>query len=213
MPQDIDEDVEQPNEVVEQMEWPQQVIYWKYIAAMNQTLRGENENKFKDMIAADRVKISALSVKVAKLSAQNRRLGEKLSKTRSRTLSVYKDKSPTGLYERDVNQSLFNEANKESEDPPTGRASPKPFFTDIHKESEDAPPGEVPPPEAYRIDTALEAEINKGEKESPSAKELLTCTETGTKRKGTGRKISLAVDVPSVGPSTGHDTETQTCIG
>ncbi|ONK55565.1 uncharacterized protein A4U43_UnF1580 [Asparagus officinalis] len=113
----------------------------------------------------------------------------------------------------DVNQLLFNEANKKSEDPPTVRASPQLFFTDIHKESEDAPPGEVPPPEAYRIDTALEAEINEGEKVSPPAKELLTCTEIGPQREGTGREITPAVDVPSAGPSTGHDTETQTCIG
>ena len=97
MPQDIDEDAEQPNDAVEQMDWPQQVIYWKSIAAMNESLRRENENKFKGMIAADRVKISALSVKVAKLSAQNRRLREELSEARSGTLSVYKDKSPTGL--------------------------------------------------------------------------------------------------------------------
>ncbi|ONK71196.1 uncharacterized protein A4U43_C04F5870 [Asparagus officinalis] len=94
---DIDEDAEQPNDAVEQMDWPQQVIYWKSIAAMNESLRRENENKFKGMIAADRVKISALSVKVAKLSAQNRRLREELSEARSGTLSVYKDKSPTGL--------------------------------------------------------------------------------------------------------------------
>ncbi|ONK80993.1 uncharacterized protein A4U43_C01F24060 [Asparagus officinalis] len=97
MPQDIDEDVEQPNEAVEQIEWPQQVIYWKSITVMNQALHRENENKFKDMIAVDRVKISALSVKVAKLSTQNRRLREELSEERSRTLSVYKDKSPIGL--------------------------------------------------------------------------------------------------------------------
>ncbi|ONK62310.1 uncharacterized protein A4U43_C07F2580 [Asparagus officinalis] len=82
------------------------------------------------------------------------------------------------------------------------------FLFDIHKESEDAPPGEVPPPEAHRIDKALKAEINEGEKVSPPAKELLTCTETGTQREGTGREITPAVDVPSVG----HDTETQTCI-
>ncbi|ONK68169.1 uncharacterized protein A4U43_C05F8300 [Asparagus officinalis] len=73
-------------------------------------------------------------------------------------------------YEGDVNQSLFDEANKESEDPPTGRASPQLFFPVIHKESEDAPSGEVPPPEAYRIDKALEAEINEGEKVSPELK-------------------------------------------
>ncbi|ONK55642.1 uncharacterized protein A4U43_UnF600 [Asparagus officinalis] len=66
IPQDIDEDVEQPNEVVEQMEWPQQVIYWKSIAAMNQALRREDENKFKDIIAVDRIKISALSMKPVK---------------------------------------------------------------------------------------------------------------------------------------------------
>ncbi|ONK66136.1 uncharacterized protein A4U43_C06F4510 [Asparagus officinalis] len=111
-------------------------------------------------------------------------------------------------YERDVNQSLFDEANNESEDPLTRRASPQPFFTDIHKESEDAPPGEVPPPEAYCIDTALEAEIDEGEKVSPPAKELLTFIETGTQREDTGRKITPAVDVSSAG----HDTETQTCI-
>ncbi|ONK71958.1 uncharacterized protein A4U43_C04F14150 [Asparagus officinalis] len=128
------------------MEWPQQVIYWKSIAAMNQALRHENENKFKGMIAADCVKISALSVKVAKLSAQNRRLGEELR--------------------------------------------------------------EVPPPEAYRIDKALEAEINEREKVSPPAKELLTCTETGTQCEGTGREITPAVDVPYAG----HNTEMQTCI-
>ncbi|ONK62989.1 uncharacterized protein A4U43_C07F10240 [Asparagus officinalis] len=57
MPQDINEDVEQPNKAVEKIEWPQQVIYWKSIASMNQVLRHDNENKFKDMIAADRVKI------------------------------------------------------------------------------------------------------------------------------------------------------------
>ncbi|ONK62993.1 uncharacterized protein A4U43_C07F10280 [Asparagus officinalis] len=112
-------------------------------------------------------------------------------------------------YEGDVNQSLFDEANKESNDPPIGRASPQLFFSDIHKESEDAPPGEVPPPEAYRIGKALEAEINEGEKVSPPVKELLTCTETCTQREGTGRKITPVVDVPSVG----HDTKTQTCIG
>ncbi|XP_020258868.1 uncharacterized protein LOC109835294 [Asparagus officinalis] len=229
---DIDEDAEQPNDAVEQMDWPQQVIYWKSIAAMNESLRRENENKFKGMIAADRVKISALSVKVAKLSAQNRRLREELSEARSGTLSVYKDKSPTGLvssplmepqtctdtpgtvggidvqYDGDVNKSLlFDEANKESEAPPTGRASPQPLFSDIHKESEDAPPGELPPPEASAVDKALEAEINEGEKVSPPAKELLTCTETGTQREGTGREITPAVEVPSAG-----DGETQTCI-
>ncbi|ONK66395.1 uncharacterized protein A4U43_C06F7400 [Asparagus officinalis] len=139
---DIDEDVEHPNKAVEQMEWPQQVIYWKSIAAINQALRRENENKFK--------------------------------------------------------------ANKESEDSPIGRASPQPFFPNIHKESEDAPPGEVPPPEAYRIDKALEVKINEREKVSPPAKELLTCTETGTQREGTGREITPAVDVPPAG----HDTET-----
>ncbi|ONK64483.1 uncharacterized protein A4U43_C07F26540, partial [Asparagus officinalis] len=78
-------------------------------------------------------------------------------------------------YEGDVNQSLIDEANKESEDPPTRRAPPPSFFY-INKESEDAPPGEVPPPEDYRIDTAFEAEINEGEKVSKPAKELLTCT-------------------------------------
>ncbi|ONK70660.1 uncharacterized protein A4U43_C04F190 [Asparagus officinalis] len=171
MPQDIDEDAEQPNEAVEQMEWPQQVIYWKSIAAMNQALRRENENKFKDMIAADRVKISVLSMKVAKLSAQNRILREELSEARSRTLSVYKDKNPTGL------------------------------------ESEDAPLGELPLSEPYRIDKALEVEINEGENVSLLAKELLTCTETCTQREGTGRKITSAVEVPSAG-----DGETQTCI-
>ncbi|XP_020271641.1 uncharacterized protein LOC109846806 [Asparagus officinalis] len=232
MPQDIDEDAEQANDAVEQMDWPQQVIYWKSIAAMNESLRRENENKFKGMIAADRVKISALSVKVAKLSAQNRRLREELSEARSGTLSVYKDKSPTGLvssplmelqtctdtpgtvggidvqYEGDVNKSLlFDEANKESEAPPTRRASPQPLFSDIHNESEDAPSGELPPPEASVVDKALEAEINEGEKVSPPAKELLTCTETGTQREGTGREITPAVEVPSAG-----DGETQTCI-
>ncbi|ONK66992.1 uncharacterized protein A4U43_C06F14340 [Asparagus officinalis] len=135
IPHDIDEDVEQPNEAVEQMEWPQQ-------------------------------------------------------------------------YEGDINQSLFDEANKESEDPPTGRASPQPIFTDINKESEDAPSGEVPPPENNRIDTALEAEINEGEKVSPPAKELLTCTETCTQREDTGMEITSVVGVPSAG----HNTETQTCI-
>ncbi|ONK64067.1 uncharacterized protein A4U43_C07F21750 [Asparagus officinalis] len=167
---DIDEDVEQPNEAVEQMEWPQQVIYWKSIAAMNQALRRENENKFKDTPGT----VGGIDIQ----------------------------------YEGDVNQLLFDEANKESEDPPTGRASPQLFFSDIHKESEDAPLGEVHPPEAYRIDKALEAEINEGEKVSPPAKELLTCTETGTQREGTRREITPAVDVPSAG----HDTETQTCI-
>ncbi|ONK73147.1 uncharacterized protein A4U43_C04F27730 [Asparagus officinalis] len=122
---DINEDVEQPNEAVEQMEWPQQVIYWKRIATMNQALRRKNENKFKDTPGT----VGGIDIQ----------------------------------YEGDVNQSLFDEANKESEDPPTGRASPQPFFIDIHKESEDAPSGEVTPPEAYRIDTALKAEINEGE--------------------------------------------------
>ena len=80
-------------------------------------------------------------------------------------------------YDGDVNKSLLcDEANKESEAPPTGRASPQPLFSDIHKESEDAPPGELPPPEASAVDKALEAEINEGEKVSPPAKELLTCT-------------------------------------
>ncbi|XP_020270948.1 uncharacterized protein LOC109846134 [Asparagus officinalis] len=111
-------------------------------------------------------------------------------------------------YEGDINQSLFDEANKESEDPPTGRASPQPIFTDINKESEDAPSGEVPPPENNRIDTALEAEINEGEKVSPPAKELLTCTETCTQREDTGMEITSVVGVPSAG----HNTETQTCI-
>ncbi|ONK69619.1 uncharacterized protein A4U43_C05F24900 [Asparagus officinalis] len=69
-------------------------------------------------------------------------------------------------YEGDVNQSLFDKANEEKEDPPTRRASPQPFFTDINKESEDAPPGEVPPPENYHIDMTLEAGINEGEKVS-----------------------------------------------
>ncbi|ONK62510.1 uncharacterized protein A4U43_C07F4680 [Asparagus officinalis] len=112
-------------------------------------------------------------------------------------------------YDGDVNKSLlFDEANKESEAPPTGRASPQPLFSNIHKESEDAPPGELPPPEASAVDKALEAEINEGEKVSPPAKELLTCTETGTQREGTGREITPAVEVPSAG-----DGETQTCIG
>ncbi|ONK58501.1 uncharacterized protein A4U43_C09F13700 [Asparagus officinalis] len=127
---DIDEDVEQPNKAVEKMEWPQQVIYWKSIVLMNQTLCRENENKFKDT-----------PVSMGDINIQ---------------------------YEGDVNQSFFDEANKEREDPPTGRASPQPFFY-INKESEDASPGEVPPPENYHIDTALEAEINKGEKVSPPA--------------------------------------------
>ncbi|ONK66485.1 uncharacterized protein A4U43_C06F8670 [Asparagus officinalis] len=108
------------------------------------------------------------------------------------------------LIRGDVNQSLFDEANKESEDPPTRSAYPQPFFTDIHKESEDALPGEVPPTENFRIDTDLEGEINEGEKVSPPAKGLLTCTEIGTQRKDTGRKITPVVDVPSVG----HDTKT-----
>ncbi|ONK81225.1 uncharacterized protein A4U43_C01F26730 [Asparagus officinalis] len=97
MPQDVDEDVEQPNKTVEQMEWPQQVIYWKSIASMNQALWRDNENKFKDLIVANRIKINNLSVKVAKLSVQNRILREELSEARSRTLTVYKDKRPTGL--------------------------------------------------------------------------------------------------------------------
>ncbi|ONK75995.1 uncharacterized protein A4U43_C03F22740 [Asparagus officinalis] len=80
MPQDADEDIEQPNEAVEKMKWPQQVIYRKSIASMNQALRRDNENKFKDLIATDRVKINDLSVKVAKLSTQNRRLREEFSK-------------------------------------------------------------------------------------------------------------------------------------
>ncbi|ONK70185.1 uncharacterized protein A4U43_C05F31140 [Asparagus officinalis] len=168
---DIDEDAEQPNDAVEQMDWPQQVIYWKSIAAMNESLRRENENKFKDT-----------SGTVGGIDVQ---------------------------YEGYVNKSLlFDEANKESEAPPTGRASPQPLFSDIHKESEDAPPGELPPPEASAVDKALEAEINEGEKVSPPAKELLTCTETGTQREGTGREITPAVEVPSAG-----DGETQTCIG
>ncbi|ONK77549.1 uncharacterized protein A4U43_C02F7740 [Asparagus officinalis] len=137
---------------------------------MNQALRRENENKFKDTPGT----VGGIDIQ----------------------------------YEEDVNQSLFDEANKESEDPPTGRASPQLFFSDIHKESEDAPPGEVPPPDAYHIDTALEGEINEGEKVSPPAKKLLTCTETGTQCEGTGREIILAVDVP---PAE-NDTETQTCI-
>ncbi|ONK65684.1 uncharacterized protein A4U43_C07F39630 [Asparagus officinalis] len=136
---DIDEDAEQPNDAVEQMEWPQQVIYWKSIAAMNEALRRENENKFKDTLGT----VGGIDVQ----------------------------------YEGDVNKSLlFDEANKESEAPPTGRASPQPLFSDIHKESEDDPPGELPPPEASAVDKALEAEINEGEKVSPPAKELLTCT-------------------------------------
>ncbi|ONK58199.1 uncharacterized protein A4U43_C09F9440 [Asparagus officinalis] len=53
MPQDIDEDAEHPNEGVEKMEMPQQVIYWKSIASMNQALRRENENKFKDTLIED----------------------------------------------------------------------------------------------------------------------------------------------------------------
>ncbi|ONK72357.1 uncharacterized protein A4U43_C04F18580 [Asparagus officinalis] len=191
---DIDEDAEQPNKAVKQIEWPQQVIYWKSIAAMNQALRRKNENKFKGMIAADRVKISALSVKVAKLSAQNRRLREELSEARSGTLSVYKDKSTTGLTLQAPWVALMEGLSTT-------------IFSDIHKESEDAPPGELPPPEAYRIDKVLEAEINEGEKVSLPAKELLTCTETGTQREGTGREITPAVEVPSAG-----DGETQTCI-
>ncbi|ONK65110.1 uncharacterized protein A4U43_C07F33780 [Asparagus officinalis] len=167
---DIDEDAEQPNDAVEQMDWPQQVIYWKSIAAMNESLRRENENKFKDTPGT----VGGIDVQ----------------------------------YDGDVNKSLlFDEANKESEAPPTGRASPQPLFSDIHKESEDAPPGELPPPEASAVDKALEAEINEGEKVSPPAKELLTCTETGTQREGTGREITPAVEVPSAG-----DGETQTCI-
>ncbi|ONK63322.1 uncharacterized protein A4U43_C07F13810 [Asparagus officinalis] len=166
---DIDEDVEQPNEAVEQMEWPQQVIYWKSITAMNQALRRENENKYKDTPGT----MGGIDIQ----------------------------------YEGDVNQSLFDEANKESEDPPTGRASSQPFFSDIHKKGEDAPLGEVHPPEAYRIDNDLKAEINEGENVSPPAKELLTCTKTGTQCEGTGREITPAVEVPSAG-----DGETQTCI-
>ncbi|ONK79799.1 uncharacterized protein A4U43_C01F10190 [Asparagus officinalis] len=186
----IDEDAEQPNDAVEQMDWPQQVIYWKSIAAMNKALRRQNENKFKGMIAADRVKISALSVKVAKLSAQNRRLREELSEARSGTLSVYKDKSPTGL---------------ESEAPPTGRASPQPLFFDIHKESEDAPPEELPPPEASAVDKALEAEINEGEKVSPPAKELLTCTDT--LREDTGMEIKQSENARPPAAETSTDDE------
>ncbi|ONK62776.1 uncharacterized protein A4U43_C07F8020 [Asparagus officinalis] len=167
---DIDEDAEQANDAVEQMDWPQQVIYWKSIAAMNESLRRENENKFKDTPGT----VGGIDVQ----------------------------------YEGDVNKSLlFDEANKESEAPPTRRASPQPLFSDIHNESEDAPSGELPPPEASVVDKALEAEINEGEKVSPPAKELLTCTETGTQREGTGREITPAVEVPSAG-----DGETQTCI-
>ncbi|ONK71796.1 uncharacterized protein A4U43_C04F12470 [Asparagus officinalis] len=108
-------------------------------------------------------------------------------------------------YEGDVNQSLFDEANKESEDPPTGSVSPQPFFTDIHKKSEDAPPGEVPPPENYRIDTALEAEINEGEKVFPPAKELLTCTDT--LREDTRMEIKQSEDAPPPTPDTSTDDE------
>ncbi|ONK81476.1 uncharacterized protein A4U43_C01F29540 [Asparagus officinalis] len=90
---DIDEDVKQPNEAVEQMEWPQQVIYWKSIVAMNQALHRENENKFKDTPGT---------------------VGD---------IDIH--------YEGDVNQSLFDEANKESEDPPTGMEI---------NQSENAPP-------------------------------------------------------------------------
>ncbi|ONK76273.1 uncharacterized protein A4U43_C03F25890 [Asparagus officinalis] len=163
---------------------------------MNQALRCDNKNKFKGMIAADRVKISALSVKVAKLAAQNRRLREELNEARSRTLSVYKDERPTGLVS--------------GERAPSYRESPSTtIFSDINKESEDAPPGEVPPPEDYRIDTAFEAEINKGENVSKPVKELLTCTETDTQREKNGREITPVDDVHSAG----HDTETQTCIG
>ncbi|ONK72423.1 uncharacterized protein A4U43_C04F19280 [Asparagus officinalis] len=112
-------------------------------------------------------------------------------------------------YEGDVNQSLFDEANRESEHPPTGRAHPLPFFSDINKESEDAPPWEVPPPEDYRNDTDFKVEINEGENVFKPAKELLTCTETNTQHEETRREIMPVDDVHSAG----HDTETQTCIG
>ncbi|ONK57848.1 uncharacterized protein A4U43_C09F4830 [Asparagus officinalis] len=94
IPQNIDEEVEQPNEAVKKIELPQQVIYQKSIGIMNQKLHRDNENKFKDQITADRVKISSLSVKVATLSAQVRRLREELSEARSRRLIVYKNKRP-----------------------------------------------------------------------------------------------------------------------
>ncbi|ONK62176.1 uncharacterized protein A4U43_C07F1170 [Asparagus officinalis] len=155
MPQNIDEEVEQPNDEVKKIELPQQVIYWKSIAIMNQKLHRDNKNKFKDQIAADRVKISSLSVKVAMLFAQVRRLREELSEARSRSLTVYKNKRPVVEFEGEGPQSFFADTNKESEGPPIAEVRPL-FFSDINKESEDAPTGEVPPTDTTDIDTEVE---------------------------------------------------------
>ncbi|ONK64323.1 uncharacterized protein A4U43_C07F24490 [Asparagus officinalis] len=58
----INEDIKQPNEAVEKMEWPQQVIYWKSIASMNQALRRDKENKFKFSGALNKRKRGAKGV-------------------------------------------------------------------------------------------------------------------------------------------------------
>ncbi|ONK56737.1 uncharacterized protein A4U43_C10F12230 [Asparagus officinalis] len=121
MPQNINEEIKQPNEVVEKIELPQQVIYWKSIVIMNQKLHRDNENKFKDQIAADRVKISFLFVKVATLSAQVRRVREELSEARSRSLTVYKNKRMSSL---NMNPASDSHAPSLSSSAPANTSSP-----------------------------------------------------------------------------------------
>ncbi|ONK56283.1 uncharacterized protein A4U43_C10F6100 [Asparagus officinalis] len=123
---------------------------------MNQKLRRDNEKKFKDQIAADRLEITSLSVKVASLSAQVRRLREELSETRCRSLTIYNNKRPT----REVCSPVM-ELQTCTDTP----------HTNIERE--------VPQPDITNIDTKMETPRPTmeptGEVSSPAMK-LQTCT-------------------------------------
>ncbi|ONK58175.1 uncharacterized protein A4U43_C09F9070 [Asparagus officinalis] len=169
---------------------------------MNQKLHRDDERRFKDQIAAEQLEITSLYVKVASLSAKVRRLREELSDARCRSLTVYKNKRPTGEVssptyggtprivtdinidiEREVHQPHFADINKESEGPLPRKVPPTEDFpqhdtTDIDTEMEGPRPEEVSPPEADIFfedeEVPLIFRINK-EKREP-AREALHAT-------------------------------------
>ncbi|ONK75746.1 uncharacterized protein A4U43_C03F20100 [Asparagus officinalis] len=132
----IDDDaIEQHAEAVDQMELSQQLSYWKSVTIINQKLRRDDNRKFEDQIAAKRMQITSLSVKVTTLSAQVRGLREKLSEAQCRSLIVYENKKPT---------------TEENEGPLPGEVPP-PDTTGIDTKVEDPRPEEVPSPEADKF--------------------------------------------------------------
>ncbi|ONK56524.1 uncharacterized protein A4U43_C10F9690 [Asparagus officinalis] len=181
MPQDIDEDVEQPNEAVEKMEWPQQVIYWKSIASMNQALRCNNKNKFKDMIAVDRVKISSLSVKVAK-------------------------ESPSTTIFSDINKES-EDAPPGEVPPPEDYRIDTTFEAEINEGENVSKPAKelLTCTGTQREDTGKEITLVDDVPSVGHDTETQTCIDTP--REDTGREIKQSEDAPPPAPDTSTENE------